>query len=294
MYLFSELYDSLLGSDRKSLRNKVVLITGASSGIGRQLATDLYKSGSKVILASRSLELLQLLRDELIDIGKLDNSSEHYDPEIVSLDLEKIETLKDKYNEALAIFGHIDILINNAGLSNRGDCLETEIEVYTRLMTINYLGVVELTRHTCQQMVERGSGHVVFISSVQGLIPIPYRGAYSGSKHAIQAWAESLRAELSDKGVSVTTVCPGYVNTNLSRNALTGSGDKHGVLDSTTKSGYSVEYVSDRIISGMVNNDQQLVLAPLYVRLAILIRTLLPSLYRFIMNRRALKEKKCQ
>lgn len=294
MYLFSELYDSLLGSDRKSLRNKVVLITGASSGIGRQLATDLYKSGSKVILASRSLELLQLLRDELIDIGKLDNSSEHFDPEIVSLDLEKIETLKDKYNEALAIFGHIDILINNAGLSNRGDCLETEIEVYTRLMTINYLGVVELTRHTCQQMVERGSGHVVFISSVQGLIPIPYRGAYSGSKHAIQAWAESLRAELSDKGVSVTTVCPGYVNTNLSRNALTGSGDKHGVLDSTTKSGYSVEYVSDRIISGMVNNDQQLVLAPLYVRLAILIRTLLPSLYRFIMNRRALKEKKCQ
>lgn len=294
MYLFSELYDSLLGSDRKSLRNKVVLITGASSGIGRQLATDLYKSGSKVILASRSLELLQLLRDELIDIGKLDNSSEYIDPEIVSLDLEKIETLKDKYNEALAIFGHIDILINNAGLSNRGDCLETEIEVYTRLMTINYLGVVELTRHTCQQMVERGSGHVVFISSVQGLIPIPYRGAYSGSKHAIQAWAESLRAELSDKGVSVTTVCPGYVNTNLSRNALTGSGDKHGVLDSTTKSGYSVEYVSDRIISGMVNNDQQLVLAPLYVRLAILIRTLLPSLYRFIMNRRALKEKKCQ
>jgi len=294
MYLFSELYDSLLGSDRKSLRNKVVLITGASSGIGRQLASDLYKCGSKVILASRSLELLQLLRDELIDIGKLDNSSEYFDPEIVSLDLERVETLKDKYNEALAIFGHIDILINNAGLSNRGDCLETEIEVYTRLMTVNYLGVVELTRHVCQQMVERGSGHVVFISSVQGLIPIPYRGAYSGSKHAIQAWAESLRAELSDKGVSVTTVCPGYVNTNLSRNALTGSGDKHGVLDSTTKSGFSVEYVSDRIISGMVNNDQQLVLAPLYVRLAILIRTLLPSLYRFIMNRRALKEKKCQ
>jgi len=294
MYLFSDLYNTLLGNDRKSLQNKVVLITGASSGIGRQLATDLNKCGSKLILASRNLELLQSLRDELIEIGKLNTESEYFDPKIVSLDLEKIDTLKNKFSEALALFGHIDILINNAGLSNRGDCLETEIEVYTRLMTVNYLGVVELTRHTCGHMVSRGSGHVVFISSVQGLIPIPYRGAYSGSKHAVQAWAESLRAELSDTGVSVSTVCPGYVNTNLSRNALTGSGDKHGVLDNTTKSGYSVEYVSDRIISGVIKNEQQLVLAPLYVRLAILIRTLLPSLYRFIMNKRALKEKKYQ
>ena len=152
------------------------------------------------------------------------NASQLYEPKILTLDLEKIETIKAKAEEAISLFGHLDVLINNAGLSVRGGCLETDISVYTRLMTVNFLGVVELTRHTCPHMVTRGSGHVLVISSVQGLLPIPHRGAYTASKHAVQAWADSLRAELSDTGVQVTTVSPGYVNTNLSRNALTSSG----------------------------------------------------------------------
>ena len=157
-------------------------------------------------------------------------TSQFFEPKILTLDLEKIETIKSKAEEAISMFGHLDILINNAGLSVRGGCLETDVSVYTRLMTVNFLGVVELTRHTCPGMLTRGSGHVLVISSVQGLLPTPYRGPYTASKHAVQAWADSLRAELANTGVTVTTVSPGYVNTNLSRNALTSSGN-HGSIN---------------------------------------------------------------
>ena len=149
---------------------------------------------------------------------------EVHEPQIVTIDLENTETIKSKAEEAISKFGHIDILINNAGLSVRAECLETDISVYQRLMSVNYLGVVELTRATCPHMITRGCGHVVVVSSVQGLLPIPYRGAYTASKHAVQAWCDSLRSELCDTGVQVTVVSPGYVNTNLSRNALTSSG----------------------------------------------------------------------
>ena len=162
-------------------------------------------------------------------------------------------------------------------------------------MAVNYLGVVELTRHVVPHMLTRTTrdqGHVVVVSSVQGLFPIPWRGAYTASKHAVQAWADSLRAELSDTGVRVSVVSPGYVATNLSRNALTSSGDTHGQLDAATMAGYSVEYVSDRIIGSILRQECELVLAPLYMRLVIVIRTLVPSFYRYIMNKRAMKERK--
>lgn len=290
MSSINSLYDWLSGGRSRSyLKEKVVLITGASSGIGRQLAVDFYKYGAKVILAARRIDVLLNLKDELRSMN-----CNVYDPKILSLDLEKIDTIKDKAEEAVKMFGCVDILVNNAGMSVRGGCLETDISVHSRLMTVNYLGVVELTRHVVPDMLTRDSGHVLVISSVQGLLPTPWRSGYTASKHAVQAWADSLRSELCDTGVSVSVVSPGYVNTNLSRNALTSSGEKHGEMDSSTESGYSVEYVSDQVISCLLRQDCHLLLAPLYIRVAVILRTLLPALYRYIINKRALKEKKNQ
>lgn len=107
----------------------------------------------------------------------------------------------------------------------RGGALETELSVYSRLLTVNYLGCVELTSHLVPHMVTRGSGHVLVVSSVQGLLPIPQRAAYCSSKHALQAWADCLRAELVDTGLYVSVISPGYVQTDLSKHALTASGN---------------------------------------------------------------------
>lgn len=135
-------------------------------------------------------------------------------------------------------------------------------------------------------MVERKQGHIVFISSVQGLIGLPERSAYGASKHALQAFSDTLRAEVRQHNILVTTVSPGYIKTNLSLNALTGSGSAYGQMDKTTESGYTSEYVADKIIKAVVNKSKEEIIAPLLPKLAILLRQYIPSMYFFIMAKR--------
>ena len=275
-----------------SLVGKVVLVTGASSGIGRELAIQMVKQGMKVILAARSTEKLVELRNNLINSDK--KGMTMFDPQVLTLDLEDLENLKDKAEEALQIFGSIDILVNNGGISVRGETIETQLSVHQRLMNVNYFGSLELTRHVGSHMVTAGSGKIVLVSSVQGRLATPYRTAYAASKHALQAWADCMRAELSGDGVEVLVVSPGYVSTDLSRNALTASGSSYGQLDKTTEQGYSVQYVAQQILEGIGKGKKELILAPLHVRLAIILRVLLPGLYFYIMKRKALKEMKAK
>ena len=256
---------------------KVVLVTGASSGIGRELAIQMVKQGMKVILAARSTEKLVELRNNLINSDK--KGMTMFDPQVLTLDLEDLENLKDKAEEAVKIFGSIDILVNNGGMSVRGGTIETQLSVHQRLMNVNYFGSLELTRQVASHMVAAGSGKIVLVSSMQGRLATPYRTAYAASKHALQAWADCMRAELSGDGVEVLVVSPGYVSTDLSRNALTASGSSYGQLDKTTEQGYSVQYVAQQILEGIMKGKKELILAPLHVRLAIILRVLLPGLY---------------
>lgn len=139
-------------------------------------------------------------------------------------------------------------------------------------------------------MVKRKEGHIVFISSVQGLVALPERSAYSASKHALQAFSDSLRAEVSAYNVFVTVVSPGYIKTNLSLNALTGSGASYGQMDQTTTNGYSPEYVAKKIVKAVAEKKKEIVISTLLPKLAIFLRKYLPFLYFFVMVKRA---KKC-
>ena len=278
--------DMFFGGSELELQGQVVLVTGASSGIGREVASQMHSRAMRVILAARSTEKLELLRTE----PRYENCQKcssvclefvlgpiHENPspspntcffktlsliclhhlvfsEIISLMLEGQRLLNRKsYTLIWKIWNLwsqklekrclcLDKLIlsftmpgwawgeNGAGPHPphcvcRGGALETEISVYSRLMTVNYLGCVELSSYLVPHMVSRGSGHVLVISSVQGLLPIPGRAAYCSSKHALQSWADCLRAELPRDTVKVSVISPGYVNTDLSRNALTASGN---------------------------------------------------------------------
>lgn len=163
------------------------------------------------------------------------------------IDLSELNSIPGQVSSVLAIFGHIDILINNGGISNRGAVNETNVDVDIKVMLVNYFGTVALTKgkvivNCCicvsnelfvllavlPTMLARGSGHVVAVSSVQGRIAIPNRSAYAASKHALQAFCDTLRAEVSSHGIKVTVVSPGYIQTKLSLNALTGSGQTYG------------------------------------------------------------------
>lgn len=151
-----------------------------------------------------------------------------YPPTVLPLDLAELNAIPAFATKAINIYNGIDILINNGGISVRADALTTALDVDLKVMTVNYFGAVALTKAILPSMVKRHKGHICFISSVQGKFALPYRSAYSASKHAVQAFSDSLRAEVASKGLKVTCISPGYIKTQLSLNALTSTGEKHG------------------------------------------------------------------
>ncbi|KAB0804702.1 hypothetical protein PPYR_01672 [Photinus pyralis] len=268
--------------NKSYFKEKVVLITGASSGIGESLAHEFYKRGCKVVLCARRRDELERVHNDLVrkypPLTVL--------PIIMTMDLTNIGSLEAIVEQIIDITGHIDILINNGGVSNRGAVIETSNEVFMNIMMVNYFGTVALTKAVLPHMVNRREGHIVFMSSVQGLIAIPHRAAYAASKHAIQAFSDSLRAEIAQDNINVSVVSPGYVKTAISLNALTGSGFKHGKVDTNTDQGYSPDYVAQKTAVAILKEKNEIVIAPLLHRAVVLIRCNFPSLYFLIMQHR--------
>ncbi|XP_050664488.1 dehydrogenase/reductase SDR family protein 7-like [Leptidea sinapis] len=269
---------------RDALKGKVVVITGASSGIGEALAHVFYENGSKVVLASRRLSELERVKQDLL--AKNVNGPT-VEPVVVELDLSNLNELDAFVERVHNLCGQVDILVNNGGVSHRGSILHTKMDVYEKIMRINYFGSVGLSKAVLPKMVERKSGQIVFVSSVQGLISIPDRSAYGASKHAMQAFGDALRAEMYQHNISVSVVSPGFVQTAVSLNALTGSGDNHGVMDKSTAQGFTAEYTATKIIDMIVNKDNELIVSQCIPRLAIFLRHTIPSLYFWLMARRA-------
>ncbi|MBN3281342.1 DRS7B reductase, partial [Polyodon spathula] len=194
--------------------------------------------------------------------------------------------------EVLQCFGHVDILINNAGISYRGTILETDIQVHKQVMDINYFGAVALTKALLPSMVQRRSGHIAVVSSVQGKIAIPFRSAYAASKHATQAFFDCLRAEVEQFGIEVSVFSPGYIRTNLSVNAVTGNGSNYNVLDKNTAEGRDPHDIAMVMLNCMSRKKKDVLLAGVLPTLAVYFRTLCPSLFFIIMASRARKERK--
>ena len=218
---------------------KTIWITGASSGIGEELAYALARKGCQLIISSRGVNELERVKA---------NCANQENIAILSLDLAAIEIMKHKVDEALAIFGGVDILINNAGLSQRSLIIETDIAVDKKLMDINYLGTVALTKALLPYFIHQGKGHFVTVTSLMGKFGSPYRSGYSGAKHALHGFFDVLRMEHEKDGIAVTMVCPGFVSTNIAKNALTGDGSAQERNDSGTENGLSVEAFAKKMI----------------------------------------------
>ncbi|XP_058820513.1 dehydrogenase/reductase SDR family protein 7-like isoform X2 [Topomyia yanbarensis] len=246
---------------RECLPGKVVVITGASSGLGEALAHVFFLAGCKVVLCARRKEELERVRKDLLELYA---TVVTHSPVVIPLDLSDINSLPIKVKEILDIHGHIDIVINNGGISVRSDCITTTLDVDIK-------------------------GRIVCISSVQGKFSIPHRSAYGASKHALQAFCDSLRAEMNEHNVKVTLVSPSYIRTALSLNALTGAGDPYGKMDSTTASGAEPERIAKRILKAILRDEQDVTISQAAPKVAYWIRHLCPSLYFWIMARRAKK-----
>ncbi|XP_052896677.1 dehydrogenase/reductase SDR family protein 7-like [Anopheles moucheti] len=270
----------------RNLNGKVVLITGASSGLGEALAHSFFLAGCKIVLAARRKDELERVRKDLLE---LHTTVPTHPPIILPLDLSDLNSITDKVQSVLEIHGAIDILVNNGGISVRGDALSTAIDVDIRIMLVNYFGTVALTKACLPSMIARKEGRIVSISSVQGKFAIPYRSAYSASKHAMQAFCDSLRAEVAKDNIKVTLISPGYINTAISMNALTGSGATYGKMDAATASGASAEDAASGILKAIARDEKDIIMAPIAPRVAYWLRHSIPSLYFWIMKKRAEK-----
>eukprot|EP00123_Amoebidium_parasiticum_P020476 comp5044_c0_seq1/m.1143 comp5044_c0_seq1/g.1143 ORF comp5044_c0_seq1/g.1143 comp5044_c0_seq1/m.1143 type:complete len:312 (-) comp5044_c0_seq1:139-1074(-) len=268
------------------VKGKVVWITGASSGIGEALADLLYSRGASVILSSRDKSKLDSVARRLEDAhGKSDDHSVR----VLTIDLADLHSLPGKAKEALSLFGRIDVLINNAGLSTRAKAIDTKFDVDVMMMNVNFLSYVALTKAVLPGMIERRSGYIVNTSSMQGLVSIPFRASYAASKHALHGYFDCLRSEVASGNVLVLNVCPSYVRTNLSRNAVTADGSKHGKMDKTTEKGFPPEYVASQILQGMAADSGTLLVADTTSIIGYYMRTLCPSLLFTYLKRRAIK-----
>jgi len=251
-------------------KNKVVWITGASSGIGEALAYMLSEAGSSLILSSNEPERLEEGRE------KCTNKDVHM---VIPLDLAEWDALAPKAAEALGRFGHVDILVNNGGISHRSLAKDTSLEVDRRVMDIDYFGHIALTKAVLPTMLERKSGHIVVTTSLAGLLQVPYRTAYCAAKHALHGFFDTLRVELWDDNIKVTLVCPAQVRTNISYQALAGDGDKYGKMDPLIEAGMSPEECAEAILEAVVKEKHQVLVGKGTPIIGTYVKRLFPTLF---------------
>lgn len=206
-----------LGKSTGVLARKVVWVTGASSGIGEHLCYELAKAGCRLVLSARREGELQRVKKECLSYGNLMDD----DILVLPLDVLKFELHKPAVEEVLSRFKQIDILINNAGRSQRAQFEKTDLKVDREMLEINVLSVLSLTKAVLPHMLERKEGHIVNMSSLAGVMGVPLSGSYSGAKHALQGWFDGVRAEMFNKNIYVTNICPGPVFSNLLAGAFT-------------------------------------------------------------------------
>jgi dehydrogenase/reductase SDR family member 7B len=265
-----------IGMLMKDMKGKTVWITGASSGIGEALAYEMARSGARLILSARRSSELERVRAACM------SAKNHI---IVPLDLEKYLGLENQITPVLKEHGPIDILINNAGISQRYLVAESSIDLDKKIMDINFLGTVAITRLILKNMLAHNKGQIVTVSSMLGLYGIQTRSAYSASKHALKGYFESLRHELFQTNIQITLVYPGYINTSISKNALLADGTHYNQMDSTHAQAMSVSRCAQKIIQAMNKKKAVVLISGFKERVGAVIAHFLPALFRNIAPR---------
>lgn len=233
-------------------QSKVVWITGASSGIGEALAYAFSKEGAHLVLTARRTNRLEQVKNACQGSGKI---------LLLPFDLTQHDLHATMVGAVIEHFEQVDVLVNNAGVSQRSRVIETDFSVDRRIMELNYFSVVSLTKHVLPFMLQRGQGHIVVISSLLGKFSTPLRSAYCASKHALHGYFDALRAEIANEGIFLTLICPGWVRTEVSQHALLGDGGEHGEIDPSIAKGMDPHRCAQRIVKAVHKRKEEVAIA---------------------------------
>lgn len=260
--------------EKKYFGGKHIWVTGASSGIGAELAKRLSTFGVSLILTARNKDKLKLVKASCTNPNSVT---------ILPCDLADEKAVSEILAKNESILSKVDILINNAGISQRSYVHETELEVYKRLMDINFIATAQLTTYMLKIFRKRKSGHFVTMSSVAGKFGVPERSGYSASKMALHGFFDALRAENKDYSIAVSIICPGFIQTDISKHALTGTGVQYAKLDDGQKNGMPVDLAVQKMVAGIARKKPEMYIGSMReTRLAIFVSRCFPGIFRTI------------
>ncbi|MDC7218840.1 MAG: SDR family oxidoreductase [Spirochaetales bacterium] len=220
------------------IENKVIWITGASSGIGEALAHQAAREGAKVVISARNKEKLQTIANQISRENCL----------ILPLDMTDKDSFQKAIDTILEKWGRIDILVNNAGVSQRATVAESGIKIIEKVMNTNFMGPAGLTSLVIPHMIRQKSGYCLFVSSIAGKFATPLRSSYAASKMALQGFSDALRAEVYEHNIRVSLIVPGFVKTSISLNSLDGEGNRRNIMDPNQARGISPEQAAIKIL----------------------------------------------
>lgn len=257
-------------------KDKLVWITGASSGIGEALTYKLNSEGAKLIISSRRASSLEAVKN---------NCTYPEQIKIVPLDLEKYTEIRALVAPILEDLNQIDYLINNSGISQRSFVKDTNLAVDEKIMKVNFLGTIALTKAILPQMLQQKAGKIVTISSMVGKYGTPRRSSYAASKHALHGYMDALRAEVFEDGIQVQIICPGYVKTKISINAVTADGSAHNQMDPSTEKGIPVDEFARKVAEVMLKNKDEVNIAGPKELFGLYLKRFAPALFNKVIRK---------
>ena len=255
-------------------KNKVIWITGASSGIGASLAVELSAYNCKLILSGRNQAALQAVKNNCIGLPQ-------ENIRLLPFDLKESENIPAITEQAIGLFGEIDITILNGGIAQRSLTKDTTLAVDRELMEVDYFSCIAITKSLLPHLMERNKGQIVVVSSVMGIIGTPFRSGYAAAKHALHGFYDSLRAELwyKYKGITVTIVAPGWVRTNITMNALSGDGSRLQSMDRATEKGMDPEKFAKKMVRAIAGKKNLAIIGGVKERFAVWLQRYFPELF---------------
>jgi dehydrogenase/reductase SDR family member 7B len=230
-------------------KNKVIWITGASSGIGEALTYAFHEQSANLIISARNIRRLEKVKNNCTKT----NSDVH----VLPLDLSDLESINIKVEIALKYYGKIDYMIHNAGIALRDLAINTDLRVDQTIMAINYFGPIAITKLILPTMIRNKTGNFVVISSLSGKYGIPNLSAYAASKHALHGFFDSLRSEVHKDNIKITIIIPGIIKTDITLNALKGDGTKYGKMEKVQERGIIPEACAHKILDAISRGKEE-------------------------------------
>lgn len=252
---------------QRNWQGKTIWITGASSGIGEALAKAFAAHGANLVLSARREDALQKVADACAQTAVL----------VLPLDVTDETKMADAVSQVKERFNRIDLLINNAGISQRSTALETDMQTYRAIFDVDVFGQIALTKAVLPVMLSQGSGHIAVTASVAGKIGVPFRTGYCAAKHAVMGFFDALRAEMTQQNIIVSTIVPGFIHTNISENAVAGDGRKFGGADRDISNGMSADECASVVIDGLTKKKPEIAVGKGLEMHALWIKRLFPN-----------------